>query len=177
MFYTPVSEKEAMDNRYSLLEPGHYPKAKVIEAEGGTSSKGNKFIKLTLSVMTHEGYSRKIFAYLSDTPSMRYLTRHLATALGLSNEYDNGSMTLDHLIRDVWIKGGVHIGVQKERSKEDGTGDMWPAKNTVTDFGLKTEEGRSQSSAVKPNPVEKVRDALNGRTAPPQDDFNDDIPF
>lgn len=174
MFYTPVSEQEAIDSRFSLLEAGHYPNAKIDHksVEEGTSSKGNKFLKLSISIKTNDGHIRKIFCYLTDVESMRYLTRHLSESVGLLDKYENGTLTADDFRKtDLVIRGGIDVGVQPGKPKEDGSGEMWSPKNIILDFGNRekklTETGKKS--------IEEMRQRISPKMLPV--DFDDDIPF
>lgn len=167
MFYTPVSEKEAMDDRYQLLKDGHYPKCKLLDMELRRSSQsGNAYTKITLGVVDEKGNVKWIFCNLTDHPSMRYLMRHFCEGLGLIEPYNSGTLTPEMIAskKDTWLRGGVKIGIKKARPKEDGSGEEWAPQNTVLDFG------QQKSADSTPEKTD--------RAIPPQSpEFDDEIPF
>ncbi|HLX54260.1 MAG TPA: hypothetical protein VKR58_09980 [Aquella sp.] len=142
MSYRPLTKQEAKDmSNPPLIEDGEYP-CELIEFSNVdknhcplTDSNGDMMTKIKLKIWDKEGRERSIFTNLfwSERNKMSYRTRNFAESFGVLELYEKGHMYTQ--FNKCMNKLGVcKIYTQKARAKNDGTDDMWPAKNDVRDF-------------------------------------------
>lgn len=180
MWYTPMSEDEVQKARFKIIDAGHYKHAKLFSAENHISTAGKKGVKLSVVVHLPNGNTVKVDGFLTSHASMEFLTRHLAESLDLLNEYEAGSLTVESMLkkRDIWLKGGVDIGIQKAKPKTDGSGEFWNERNNILDFGS-GERDKSRAKSHLSQAKAKLETVTTGRVLnkPPVDEFDDSIPF
>ena len=159
--YDPMTEEQAMKERYQLLEDGVYS-ALVVKAEARPSSKGNPMIVLDLSVYDKNGKPHDVQDYLVFTNQMMWKTIHCADSAGLAKEYDEKKFCPEIIEgKNVMVKIITKIGNPIPPDKLNGKppGSCYPNKNAVEDYIKKAD----QPASVAP--------------APAADFPDDDIPF
>ena len=156
--FTPLSEKEAMESRHSLIEKGYY-EAEIVKATHAVSKAGNDVMNLQIKIWDKNGAERIVFTSLVNHPSMIYKTLHLCEALGISDKYEKGTLSENDLSGKT-INGYAHVIIKKGTEKPDG--GMYPDKNDIEDFVK--DDGRKKSDASK----------KGGEVV---DEFDDEIPF
>ena len=164
MSYKPLTKQQANEMaRPPLIVDGQY-QCELMEYHH--TNKYNNVLKdknnedmtrIKLKIWDHEGRERFIFTNLfwGENNKMSYRTRHFAESFGMSELYDSGKM-YDNFRECLNTCGHCEIYTQNARDKNDGSGEMWPAKNDIRDF--------------------IVRDTKT-ETSKNNDQFNDEIPF
>lgn len=119
MNFQPRTEQEIQDAK--LWKKGEYA-FEVADATEKQSKAGNPMIELRLRI-TDGKSARSISDYLLDETAGKL--RHAATACGLLDKYDHGSLNdSDFKGR----RGRLVLGVEKDRAK------VYPDKNVVLDY-------------------------------------------
>jgi hypothetical protein len=165
--YKPLTPKEATDlMRPPLIDEGRY-QFEVVEVHNTDQNhnplvdkQGEPMTKLRLKIWDNEGRERSLYTYLfwGASHKMAYRTRYFAESIGMLDKYDSGVL-LDEMTSCLSRTGIVEIYIQKERDKNDGSGDKWPAKNEVRNFIVASEPEKTENAAGK------------------KSDFDDDVPF
>lgn len=154
--YEPIAnESEAIKAReFPLLPDGVYDFA-VMKAEHAYSSKGNHMIQLVLRII-HEGVDHNVYCNLIGTKNMEWLTKHFCETTGLKEYYLNKKFN-EKLCHNV--RGKCLIGTQQAKPKNDGSGDMWKARNVVDDFCGETFDAEQLNKApLSPTAVNDFHD-------------------
>jgi hypothetical protein len=164
MSYKPLTKQQANDMaRPPLIDDGTY-QFELLEFSNHDKyhnelkdKNGDAMTKVKLKIWDIQGKERLVFTNLfwGEQNRMSYRTRHFAESLGLLAFYESGEM-FDKFGECLNKMGHCEIYTQKERAKNDGTGENWPAKNEVKDFVV----------------VETATKQAAG-----QDFYNDDVPF
>lgn len=157
MKITPRSAQEIAE--MGLLPKGEYDfeVQHAADAVSGPQSKspGTEMIKLNLAVFTDSG--RKQFVRDLLHPAMEVKLRHFCEAVGLLDQYNDGSLIADHCFGR---SGRVKIKITEDK---DGN---YPPKNEVADYVV-NKEARPKRDKLPPKPpVDADLDTVE-----------DDIPF
>ncbi len=120
MKFKPQTEKEIAEA--NLMPKGTYP-FEVIEAEEGTSKKGNEMIIATLRFFMPDGKTRLLTTYLMEAMPAQLF--HFCAYSGLAAEYGAGTLTAALCVGKT---GYADIII-----KEDKTG-QYPPQNNVKDY-------------------------------------------
>lgn len=118
MNFKPKKETELN----SLLPKGEY-EFKVIKAKEGKSNAGNDMITLVIDIYAPDGNSNRIYDYLLE--SVAYKLKHFCEAVGLSKEYEDGS-----LVDSMCVGRGGRCLIDIEIDKNGKYSD----KNAVKDY-------------------------------------------
>jgi hypothetical protein len=148
MRFVPKSETEVAN----LIAPGICD-FEVLDAEDTVSKKGNDMAVLKIRVSAPNGQEKIITDYLVAIDSVAYKIRHFASATGLMDAYDSGTMTAEQMKGQC---GQCKVGVKVDESGQ------YPDKNIIQDY-------------VKSNTDKKAKPPA--ATTKPKDDMDDDIPF
>lgn len=181
MSFHPYSEAQASLNSRTLLPKGVYPF--TIHAAFGTlpadkgggplvSKAGNAMISLKLHVHREDGGIQFVDDFAVDSPKMAWKNRHLAQTTGTLAAFDCGSWDATALEGK---QGYAAIDVEAEKSKNDGTGANWPAKNIVKDYGQPINGDQSVFVPRRPQPTEA--ELANQTPAKAGAPVEDDVPF
>lgn len=168
--YNPVDEAQAQkDKEFQLLPDGIYDFV-VTEAKFKYSSNQNPMIELKLRIM-HDGMEFNVFDNLIATKMMMWKVKHFCDTTGLEKEYAAGQFS-ERLCGNK--RGTASIKSVGARPKNDGSGQMWKAKNEVEDY--LTSETIGKASAA--NPWAPPADKKKPNALPSSEEFfSDDIPF
>lgn len=142
MSYRPLNKQQAeemarppliADGKYQceLLEFTHTDKTQ----KPLTDRNGEDMTRIKLKIWDQEGKERTIFTNLfwGENNKMSYRTRHFAESFKIVDLYDSGGL-YERFGECLGAFGCCDIYTQKERAKNDGTNEVWPAKNDVRDF-------------------------------------------
>ena len=154
--YSPMSEEQAMQERFSLMPEGEY-QAVVEKYTPKTSKKGNAMAELVLHVYDANGRAHQIYDWLVFSTGMAWKLRHFCISAGLEKEYDEGRFHPDMAVgKNVVVKVVVQMGqeIPADRLNGKAPGAKYPDKNAVEDYILGTKPDRNVPS-----------------------EFSDDIPF
>lgn len=140
---TPLTEKEIDD--LTLIPDGIY-NFEVLSSERKPSSTGNPMASLQLTVWDDKGSKHIIKDYLifKEVAFCVRKIKHFCEAVGLGGEYLAGSIRENF----AGLSGKVHIGIQDETPKKDGTG-MYPRKNIVIDYIVSAKDSNALPLAEK----------------------------
>lgn len=125
MNFKPKTEKEI--NEANLIPAGDYA-FEVLDAIADQSNAGNDMITLTLRIFVGEG-SRQLNDYLME--KVAYKLFHFCSYMGLSKQYTDGTLKPEDCLGKT---GYLSIGIQKGKKKDDGSGEVWPDRNSVKDY-------------------------------------------
>jgi hypothetical protein len=153
MKFTPKTEQQIAED--ALAPDGVYP-FRVMHAEDKTSSAGNPMIEIDLLVFVASS-KRELKDYLME--KMAFKLRHFCANVGLLEAYNSGTLSADNCIDK---EGYVRLGHDAAKPKTDGSGDMWPPKNTVKDYV-------GDPSKAKPAPGPTDAQLENKSTGPDED--------
>lgn len=120
MRFSPKNDDEL--NSFELLPAGEYD-FKVIKAKDRISSAGNEMIELEIDVYSVDGKKVRVFDYLLE--AMAFKLKHFCQAVGLSNEYEEGSLSAGMCFS--------RVGRCKIEIKHDKTGE-YSDRNIVKDY-------------------------------------------
>ncbi len=117
-----------MPNIHEPIAPGIYD-FEVNEKEIKKSSKGNPMAAITLAVEGPD-YTKWIYDYMMESDKKWAVDKKRAfcACCGMPESTD----LID--LPGPGSTGQVKIGIEKEQDKEDGSGDVWPAKNKVMKY-------------------------------------------
>lgn len=168
--YDVMTEEEAQKAReFQRLPDGIYDFA-VIEHKFQYSQSGNPMIALKIRIV-HEGEEYNVFDNLIGIKSMSWKTKHFCESVGLEREYAAGTFN-EHLCAN--RRGICSIGNVEARPKNNGTNEMYKAKNEVLDY-LQNKDMQQKANPFAPAPAKAAAAPM---PAPAPEPFlNDDIPF
>lgn len=142
MSYKPLTKQQANDmSRPPLIEDGIYScmlLAFYHKDKNGqylVDKSGGRMTRITLRVWDANGSEKTVYTNLfwGEDNKMSYRTRHFAESFKIVDKYENGDL-YDKFSECIGLNGICEIYTQKERSKNDGTSEVWPAKNDVRTF-------------------------------------------
>lgn len=176
--FTAYSEKDAATASRRLLEPGVYPftiHAATDKNKDGTQLRSKKsgaaMIHVKLHVHREDGGVQFVDCYITDAKNMAYLARGLAATTNTLAEYTEARWGADTITgKDGWVQ----IGVESEKDKGDGSGEKWPAKNTVKAFGKPEPKGGASAPAAAPSRPQPTEAQMANQTGGAGDP---DVPF
>lgn len=145
--YDPMSEEQAMQERFSLLKDGDYD-ASVEKFDGKISAKGNRTVEFTLNVYDNDGKVHQIVDWITFTPKMTWKLRHHCVSGGMEKEFDNKTwrpqMSVGKLFRvKVVIDQGKEIPADKLKGKPPGS--RYPDKNAIEDYIVSPQKSAGQA--------------------------------
>jgi len=126
MKFTPKTEKELAAE--GLMAEGTYP-LEVVKAAPKQSAAGNDMIVVTLRVFETADSGCLLDDYLME--AVAYKLFHFCAYSGLTKQYEAGTLTADDCVGK---SGYVKVGIQKGKKKDDGSGEVWPDRNSVKDY-------------------------------------------
>ena len=140
--YQPMSEQEAMAERFQLLKEGEYDA--VITASSDSQSKtGNPMMDMTVSVYDENGKSHDVRDFLVFTKIMMWKIVHFADSAGIVKEYEAGKLCSETAIgKRVRVKINVEEGneIPEDKLKGKALGSKYPDKNKIEDYVKKDEQ-------------------------------------
>lgn len=125
MKVTPKTEKELQE--MNNIPDGDYP-FEILDAIDGKSKKGSDMITLTLRLFVGES-SRQLNDYLLDAMPGKLF--HFCQYTGLADKYAAGTLTAEDCLGKT---GFLTVKTQKGKLKDDGSGDYWPDRSSVSDY-------------------------------------------
>lgn len=158
--YQPMSEQEAMAERFQLLKEGVYEAVITASKDTTSANSGNPMMDMTVTVYDHDGKSHDVRDFLVFTKAMMWKIVHFADSAGLTKDYEDGALCSEKAInKAVMVKINVEDGREIPVDKLNGkpSGSKYPDKNKIEDY-IKRD---LQAEAIKKF----------------QDDLNDDVPF
>src|SRR5436190_20427474 len=84
--YDALSEEQAQQERYSLMQEGVYD-ASIEKFEGKMSSSGNRMVVFDLNVYDNNGHIHSLKDFIAFTPKMSWKLRHHCVSAGLEKEF------------------------------------------------------------------------------------------
>ena len=161
--YQPMSEQEAMAERFQLLKEGVY-EAVITASQDTTSSKGSPMMDITVTVYDNNGKTHDVRDFLVFTKPMMWKIVHFAESAGIEKQYAEGKLCSELAInKTVMVKVTVEQGSEIPHDKLKGkpAGTRYFDKNKIDDYVKKDKSNMSKTHDEK--------------TPPPFAD--DDIPF
>jgi hypothetical protein len=158
--YQPMSEKEAMAERFQLLKAGVYEAVITASKDTTSANSGNPMMDMTVTVYDHDGKPHDVRDFLVFTKAMMWKVIHFADSAALTKEYEGGKLCSEAAInKAVMVKVNVDEGREIPHDKLNGKpqGSKYPDKNKIEDY-IKRD---AQAEAIKKF----------------QDELNDDVPF
>lgn len=134
--YDPISEEEALKERYQLLKDGEY-EGFVETATARISSSNNPMIELVLTVYDENGKSKTVKDFLVFTKQMMWKVIHCCKSTGTSKEYLDGKLCAEILVgKNLRVSIGTQTGSLIPNDKLNGKapGARYPDKNIVEDY-------------------------------------------
>jgi hypothetical protein len=142
MSYRPLTAQQAQEmSAPPLIENGKY-QCELMEYSHTDKynnplkdSKGEPMTRIRLKIWDKEGRERSLFTNLfwGENNRMSYRTRHFAESFQVLDMYDLGEL-YEKFNSCLGNLGHCEVYIQQPRAKNDGSGDMWPAKNDIKDF-------------------------------------------
>lgn len=164
-----TDEAEAINaSGFPTLPDGVYDFA-VLESKFGYSQAGNPKIDLKIQII-HDGEQFNVFDSLLPTKRMAYRLKHFAEATGCEKEYLGGQFN-EHTPKN--RRGKCVIRMRAAQPKNDGSGEMWPAKNVVHDYVGTTMRETMEGSSNPFVPPEEKKEVK----AEAEPFLNEDVPF
>ena len=140
--YTPITEQEAIEERFNLLKEGEYD-AVITVSHDKQSSSGNPMMDMTLQVFDEAGKSRDVRDFLVFTKSMMWKVIRFADSAGLLTQYEQGQLCSECAVGNrVRVKITVEQGseIPQDKLKGKPMGSRYPDKNKVDDYIKKGEQ-------------------------------------
>jgi hypothetical protein len=158
--YDPMTEEQAMRERYSLMPKGRY--AGVIKkCLPRVSPNGNSMFDMDIDFYDGVGAVHTVRDFLVFSNKMMWKVIHCADSAGLSKEYEEKKFCPEilvnrNIVADIDIQTGNEIPEDKLRGKPIGT--CYPDKNVVEDYIKLADQTTPDKQAIDPQ-------------------LNDDVPF
>jgi hypothetical protein len=128
--YPKLTEEEAEKARqFELLPDGIYD-FEVVEAKPKMSKAGNSMLEMKIKIR-HDGKEHNVFDNLIGTENMTWKTIHFCRTTGLVAQYEADALDERVVLHK---RGMCEICSKPERPKNDGSGEVWKAKNEVVDY-------------------------------------------
>jgi len=162
--YDVMTEEQAEQERYQLLEPGDYS-AVIVKSVDTQSSTGNPMMDMYLDVYDNEGRTHTVRDFLVFTKSMMWKVLHCAESACVLPEYQQQRFCSNTVINKmVRVKIGVEEGriIPEDMLKDKPPGSKYPAKNKVADYLKRRADDRIAD-------IPKAADSDDG--------IDDDVPF
>ena len=156
--YEVLTEQEAMQQRFNLLEKGEY-EGEIKQVEFRTSSIGNPMFEVTINVYDNNGCQHTIKDFLLFTKNMIWKTIHCAEATGTEKEYQEKKFSPELLIgKYVRVLVGTKQGTEIPHDKLNGkpVGSRYYDKNVIEDY---LKKGANVTTNT-PNIVDTLNDDL-----------------
>ena len=137
-FYDPMSEEEALKERFSLLPDGTY-RATIILAEGKISNSGNPMGVFTLRVWDADDKPKEIIDYIPSIRTMAWKMRHLCAACNLMKEYESNAFRpelTEGKNVSVIIKTAIGKEIPFDKLNGKPSGTKYPNKNIIEDYEI-----------------------------------------
>jgi len=153
--YQPISEAEAMQERFQLLKEGEYDA--VVSASIDTqSSSGNPMMDVTVTVYDENGKGHDVRDFLVFMKQMMWKIVHFADSCGITKEYEEGKLCSEVAIHKrckvmIKIEEGREIPVDKLKGKPAGS--KYPDKNKIEDYIKKEETAVNKCAELEDSDV------------------------
>lgn len=139
--YEIMSEKEALSERFNLLEAGEYD-AVIIKSIDTESKSGNPMMDMTVCVYDKSGKEHQIKDYLVFTRTMMWKVIEFCKSANILDVYESGKLCSDVAVnRTVRVKVSIEQGkeIPVEYLRDKPIGSKYPDKNKI-DIYLKINE-------------------------------------
>ncbi len=147
--YEPLTEQEAIEERFNLLSEGEYD-AVITASTDKTSSSGNPMMDMTVQVFDANGKARDVRDFLVFTRPMMWKIVHFADSAGVAMQYGQGKLCSEIAIgRRVRVKVGIEEGglIPEDKLKGKPLGTKYSDKNKIEDY-IKQGKNREWAKAT-----------------------------
>jgi len=152
--YQPMSEQEAMAERFQLLKEGIYD-AVITASSDTTSSKGHPMMDMTVTVYDENGKSHDVRDFLVFTKAMMWKVVHFAESANCLEGYQDGKLCSEMAInKTVKVKLGVEKGgeIPEDKLKGKPLGTRYFDKNKIEDY-VKNDNAEKKEELLKDDDV------------------------
>lgn len=135
--YQPMTESEAMQERFQLLKEGEYDAVIESSEDRISANSGNPMMDMKLTVYDANGKEHSVRDFLVFTKSMMWKVVHFANAAGLMTEYEEGKLCSEVAVgANIRVKIIVEPGSLIPEDKLNGKpyGSRYPDKNKVDEY-------------------------------------------
>jgi hypothetical protein len=152
--YQPMTEQEAMAERFQLLKEGIYD-AVITASSDTTSSKGHPMMDMTVTVYDENGKSHDVRDFLVFTKAMMWKVVHFAESANCLEGYQDGKLCSEMAInKTVKVKLGVEKGgeIPEDKLKGKPLGTRYFDKNKIEDY-VKNDNAEKKEELLKDDDV------------------------
>lgn len=140
--YQPISEQEAITERYQLLKEGEYDAVISASVDKVSANSGNPMMDMTVAVYDENGKYHDVRDFLVFTKQMMWKVINFAKSADLMSDYETGTLCSDKVIDvrvrvKVAIEEGREIAIDKLKGKL--LGSKYPDKNKIEDYIKKSD--------------------------------------
>ena len=149
--YTPITEQEAIEERFNLLKEGEYDAVIAASQDKQSASSGNSMMDITLQVFDENGKARDVRDFLVFTKTMMWKVIHFADSAGLLKHYEEGKLCSEVAVGNrVRVKITIEEGgeIPQDKLKGKPVGSKYPDKNKVEDYVKKDDQKPLEQKAV-----------------------------
>ena len=142
--YEPMSEQEAMQERFQLVKEGIYDAVITASQDTRSANSGNPMMDMTVTVYDENGKAHDVRDFLVFTKAMMWKVVHFADSAGILKEYEEGKLCSEVAIgKRVQVKITVEEGseIPQDKLKGKPLGSKYPDKNKVEDYIKKSDQG------------------------------------
>lgn len=135
--YEPISEQEAIEQRFSLIKEGVYDAIVLSSTDKVSANSGNPMMDMTIQVFDENGKARDVRDFLVFTKAMMWKVIHFANSAGLLECYEQGKLCSDTAVGNrVKVKVGIEKGGEVPADKLNGRaqGSRYPDKNKIEEY-------------------------------------------
>lgn len=152
--YQPMSEQDAMAERFQLLKDGIY-EGVITSSQDTTSSKGHPMMDMIVTVYDQNGRIQEVRDFLVFTKPMMWKIVHFASSANILKEYEEGKLCSEvalnkRVVVKIITEQGSEIPEDKLKGKPLGT--RYFDKNKIDDYVKKNDN--KTSNAVLPSFME-----------------------
>ncbi|CAK0742260.1 putative DUF669 domain-containing protein [Gammaproteobacteria bacterium] len=152
--YEPITEQEAIEERFNLLKEGEYDAVITVSHDKTSASSGNPMMDMTLQVFYSQGKARDVRDFLVFTKSMMWKVIRFADSAGLMEQYEQGKLCSEIAVGNrVRVKITVEEGglIPQDKLKGKPEGSKYPDKNKVDDY-VKRADQKPLAQAAEDDP-------------------------
>lgn len=135
--YQPMSEQEAMAERFQLMKEGVYDAVITASKDTVSSNSGNPMMDMMVTVYDEQGKTHDVRDFLVFTKQMMWKVIHFAESANIMNDYEAGKLCSEIAINKmVKVKVVVEAGneIPADKLKGKPAGSRYPEKNKIADY-------------------------------------------
>jgi hypothetical protein len=154
--YEPLTEQEAMQERFQLLKEGEYDAVIAASLDKVSASSGNPMMDMTIQVYDENGKGYDVRDFLVFTKGMMWKVVHFADSAGLLEQYESGKLCSEVAVGNrVRVKIVIEEGseIPKDKLKGKPIGTKYSSKNKVEDY-IKRSEHKTSAKKTTDDPFE-----------------------